>query len=80
MEILAGILVVFLLLGLMKVLSIPIRIIKWIVINGAGGLLLLLVFNLLGGILGISVKITLLNSIIAGVFGIPGVIVLLLLG
>ena len=80
MEILAGILVIFLLFTFMKVLSVPLRIIKWIVVNGVGGLFLLLIFNLLGGIIGLSVKITLLNSIIAGALGIPGVIILLILG
>ncbi len=80
MEILAGILAIFLLFTFMKVLSVPLRIIKWILVNGAGGLFLLLIFNLLGGLIGLSVKITLLNSVIAGALGIPGVIILLILG
>ncbi len=70
-------LVLLLLFG--KVLMIPVKIIVRLLINGILGAILLFVLNTLGGPLGLTLEITNLNALIAGTFGLPGVIVLLLM-
>lgn len=58
---------------------IPIRILIKLLINGLIGGVLLFFFNLIGGIFGLSILINPLNAIIAGVLGVPGVILILIL-
>lgn len=58
---------------------IPIKIIIKLIINALVGGLLLFFFNLVGGIFGLSIMINPLNAIIAGVLGVPGVILILIL-
>ena len=72
-----GIALVWLLLKLLK------KPIKWafkLLFNALSGYVFLLIFNFFGGIVGLHVPITWLSAIVTGVFGIPGVVVLLLLG
>lgn len=45
--------------------------------NGIFGAILLWVVNLIGGLVGIKISISIITALIAGFFGIPGVIVLL---
>lgn len=59
-------------------LSRPIKWIFKILINAAIGFVLLFVVNLLGAFVGISIAITWVTALIAGFFGIPGVIALIL--
>lgn len=79
MPIVAAALGLILLLLFGKVLMIPIKIIVRLIINGIAGAILLFFLNALGGWLGLSLKITWLNALVAGFFGLPGVIVLLLI-
>lgn len=60
-------------------LVIPIKILIKLLINGLIGGLLLFVFNLVGGIFGLSILINPLNAIIVGILGVPGVILILIL-
>lgn len=60
-------------------LVIPLRIIFKLVINGLIGGVILFLFNLFGGIIGLSIIINPVNSIIVGVLGVPGVVLLLIL-
>lgn len=60
-------------------LVIPIKILIKLLINGLIGGVLLFLFNLIGGIFGLSILINPLNAIIAGVLGVPGVILILIL-
>lgn len=60
-------------------LVIPIKILIKLLINGLIGGLLLFVFNLVGGIFGLSILINPLNAIIVGFLGVPGVILILIL-
>lgn len=62
-----------------RLLSFSIKAVGKLIINSISGLLLLFVFNLIGGIFGITLNLTFLNALVAGIFGIPGIIVLLLL-
>ena len=47
--------------------------------NALAGAITLLVFNVIGGLFGVSIAITFINALIAGIFGIPGVLFLILL-
>ena len=50
-----------------------------IILNAAVGFVLLFIFNALGNFLGITLAINWINAIIAGVLGIPGIVLLLIL-
>lgn len=81
MEILAGIITIILLIFLLKLLSISIKIITKLALNGVLGLIILIIFNFFGeSLFGIKIDISILNSIIVGILGIPGIIILLLFG
>ncbi len=79
MIIIAGLLGILLLVGLLKILSVSVKVISKLVINSISGIILLLVFNLVGSIFSTTLEINFINSLVAGFFGIPGVIILLLL-
>ena len=64
---------------LCKILVVPAKIIFSLIINGIVGGIILLIVNLLGGIVGISIAITPVTALIAGFLGVPGVILLLIL-
>ena len=46
--------------------------------NGICGVVLLWLFNMLGGIIGVTIPIHFATALVAGFFGIPGVIFILL--
>lgn len=79
MPILAFIIGIILLYIILRLMVIPIKIIIKLIINALVGGLLLFFFNLVGGIFGLSIMINPLNAIIAGVLGVPGVILILIL-
>ncbi|MDO5649164.1 MAG: pro-sigmaK processing inhibitor BofA family protein [Gallicola sp.] len=70
---------IFILWLLAKIFSISFKILLKLVFNALGGAVILLLFNLVGGLLGVGIHITFINALIAGIFGIPGVIFLLIL-
>ncbi len=57
----------------MKVFSLSMKFLY----NGLLGALMLWGLNILGSLFGVAVEITVFNSLIAGFFGVPGVIFLL---
>lgn len=69
----------FLLYIIGLLLVIPIKIIGKLIVNGILGGILLLVFNLIGGIFGLNLIINPVTAIVVGFLGIPGVILLLIL-
>lgn len=79
MDILSGILAIVLLYIVLKLLKVSIPLLSKLVINGVIGLITLVIFNVIGGLIGLSIEITVVNAIIAGIFGIPGIIVILIL-
>ena len=79
MELIIGIIAIFALFFVLKILSLPLRIIKNLVINGILGLIIIWIVNLFGSLIGINLEINVINALIAGFFGIPGVIVLIIL-
>ena len=79
MEILVGLVAIVVLYFLMKLLSFPIKAITGLVVNGVIGLLILLVINLVGSTIGLELDVNIISALVAGFFGIPGVLVLVLL-
>ena len=71
------VLAVLVIFALLKILSAPIRLIFKLLINTAVGFALLFLVNLFGSYFGFSLEMNLLNALITGIFGIPGVIVLI---
>lgn len=65
---------VLLLLVIVKLLSMPFKLV-W---NGLCGAVLLWVVNLIGALVGFSLKITVVKALIAGFFGVPGAIAVVL--
>ena len=64
-------------LGL-KILSAPLRLGMKFLMNAGSGFLLLIVCNVLSGMMGFAIPITWLSASIAGFFGLPGVIAIVL--
>ena len=71
----AGILILLL---LFKIFSWPLKILLKLVVNAVIGAFVLIIFNLVGGFFGLGIPINPLNALIAGILGIPGVLLLLL--
>lgn len=75
MDIIAGIaigIVVFAILG--KLIALPFRILWKLITNSIVGAIILWAINLLG----VGIEITFFKALIVGIFGIPGVIVVLI--
>ena len=60
----------------LRMLAVPLKMIFKLVINAVIGYMMLFVANLVGGFFDVSIPIDLLTCLIAGVFGVPGVIFL----
>lgn len=65
---------VLLLLVVVKLLSMPFKLV-W---NGLCGALLLWFINLVGSLAGLTMKITVIKALIAGFFGVPGALAVVL--
>ena len=61
---------------LIKILAAPIKWIFKLLINAVVGFLLLFLANFIGGFFDFSIPVNLLSCLVAGIFGIPGVIFL----
>ncbi len=61
----------------LKLLAKPIRFIFKLLINTVLGFVLLWLINFFGSGLGITLELTLLNALVVGFLGIPGVLLLL---
>ena len=83
MGILSGILavaaIIICVILLVKIIAAPIKLAFKLLLNAAVGLLILIGVNLVGGFLDFSLDITLINALVAGVLGVPGVILLIAL-
>ena len=62
-----------------KLLSIPMKLIVKLLLNALSGFVMLFIFNFIAQFAGFSLSITPLSCIIAGILGIPGVIILIVL-
>ncbi|MDD5016737.1 MAG: pro-sigmaK processing inhibitor BofA family protein [Eubacteriales bacterium] len=57
----------------------PLKIILKLIISGILGGILLWLINLLGGIFSVTIAINPISALVAGYFGVPGIILLLVL-
>lgn len=73
---LAGLILIFV-LG--KFLIIPLKWIIRLLMNGIMGGVFLFLFNIVGGFFNLSIEISPLNAILVGVFGVPGLVFLLVI-
>lgn len=63
----------------LKIAAAPIKLIFKFLLNALSGFLLLLIANFVSGFFDFSISINLINCLISGAFGIPGVAFLILL-
>ena len=71
-----GMLILFVVL---KIIALPIKIIIKLMINAAIGGIILFILNLVGASFGFAISITWITALIVGLFGVPGVIIVLIL-
>lgn len=64
---------------IVKLFAWPITILIKLVLNGVAGAVLLFLVNLVGSLVNFSIGINAITALIAGFFGVPGVIVLVIL-
>ena len=74
-----AVIVIFLLVALARILSAPLRLALKLLLNAASGLVALWLVNLLSGVTGIYLGLNLVNALIVGIFGLPGLLLLILL-
>jgi inhibitor of the pro-sigma K processing machinery len=67
---------ILLLFIVVKILSWPLKVFLKLLINGVFGVILLLIINFIGSYFGFNIGINPVTALIAGFFGIPGVIFL----
>lgn len=63
-----------------KMLAWPVKKIMKLIFNVIGGIILIFLVNMFGVNIGITIPFNILTALIAGILGIPGVLVLILLG
>lgn len=66
------------LIVLVKIFSWPLKILSKLIINGFLGAILLIIINFVGKYFGLYVPINAATALIAGFFGVPGVIFLII--
>lgn len=64
---------------LFKIIKTPLKWAFKLLINAISGFIALAVLNFFGGIVGLTLTINLINCLVAGILGLPGVVLLLLL-
>lgn len=69
---------IVLLVILVKLLAWPLKILWKLIINGVLGAVLLVLVNLVGGSFGLTIGVNAVTALIAGFFGVPGVIFLII--
>lgn len=78
---LLSILAIFLAIGAVYVLGmllvLPIKLIVRLVINGVIGALALIVFNIFGSYIGVTIGVNPITALIAGFLGVPGVLLMI---
>jgi len=64
---------------LFKIIKTPLKWAFKLLINAISGFFALVILNFFGGIVGLSLTINLINCLVAGILGLPGVVLLLLI-
>lgn len=75
----AVVICVLLVVLLFKLLRTPLKWAFKLLLNAVGGFIALVILNFFGAIFGLSLTINLVNCLVAGILGLPGVVLLLLL-
>ncbi|MBQ9492607.1 MAG: pro-sigmaK processing inhibitor BofA family protein [Oscillibacter sp.] len=78
-SLLSVVIVIFLLVALARILSAPLRLALKLLMNTVSGLVALWLVNLLSGITGVYLGMNFVNALIVGIFGLPGLVLLILL-
>lgn len=79
MSIVLGLIAILFLYAVLKILRVSMSVIIKLLWNGVIGLVLLVIFNALGSLFNLNIEVNALNAIIAGLLGVPGIILLLIL-
>ncbi|MDR1132370.1 MAG: pro-sigmaK processing inhibitor BofA family protein [Oscillospiraceae bacterium] len=64
---------------LFKIIKTPLRWALKLLLNAISGFIALVILNFFGAIFGLSLSINLVSCLVAGVLGLPGVVLLLLI-
>ncbi|MFB0919723.1 MAG: pro-sigmaK processing inhibitor BofA family protein [Oscillospiraceae bacterium] len=75
----AVVICILLVVLLFKILKTPLKWVLKLLLNAVGGFIALVVLNFFGAIFGLSLTVNLVNCLVAGILGLPGVVLLLLL-
>ncbi len=75
----AVVICILLVVLLFKILKTPLKCVLKLLLNAVGGFIALVVLNFFGAIFGLSLTVNLVNCLVAGILGLPGVVLLLLL-
>lgn len=73
---LIGLAVLFIIL---KILTLPMKLIIKLLINGAVGGIIILLVNLIGASFGFAINLTWITALIVGILGVPGVVIVAIL-
>ena len=79
MEYLSFLVALIVLYMVLKIIAAPVKIIIKLMINAFVGGVVLFLINLVGAGFGFALNITWLTSLIVGIFGVPGVVLVILL-
>ena len=79
MEYLSFLIALIVLYIVLKIIAAPVKIIMKLMINAFVGGVVLFLINLVGAGFGFVLNITWLTSLIVGIFGVPGVVLVILL-
>lgn len=76
-KIVSGLMIVIAAVLVFKLFSLPVRLLFRILLSTAAGFVLLVVFNYIGMRFGLTLGINIVNALVIGVLGLPGLIVLI---
>ena len=69
---------VLLLMLFIRIIRLPLKLLAKAALHAAVGFVALFVLNFLGSWIGVTLEMNLLNALIAGILGVPGVLILLI--
>ena len=75
----AVIICVVLIVLLFKIIKTPLKWAFKLLLNAASGFIALVILNFFGSLVGLSLTVNVINCLVAGILGLPGVVLLLLL-
>ena len=78
-KLLLGLMALFAVLAVLRLFSAPLKLAIKLMLHAALGFLLLLVEEIIGGFFDFSLGINFVNCLVAGILGIPGVIIMVLI-